>query len=205
MIYYPEKIIIISIMKVCKILFGIFLLIFIPLLLSGAGYVGTLPDLGVKNEDLQNPNNDVQNDILPLDKLTIPTKYKKSVVEETPYVIRHKDTAEMIRLMENMSNNFDKDNSIKKFVANANILNLHVKNYNLKYPDEEYYSQRNLLNTINDDTIKMKNYWLYCEKNKNYILNYDSAGEFSQEHLEKVKRDYQKYLNQAILDLKTMD
>ena len=192
-------------MKVCKILFGIFSLIFIPLLLSGAGYVGTLPDLGVENTDLKNPNNDVQNDILPLDKLTIPTKYKKSVIEETPYVIRHKDTAEMIRLMENISNNFDKDNSIKKFVANANILNLHVKNFNSKYPDEEYYSQRNLLNTINDDTIKMKNYWLYCEKNRNYILNYDSAGEFSQEHLEKVKRDYQKYLNQAIIDLKMMD
>ncbi len=189
-------------MKVWK---KIFLVLLLPLFLSGAGYVGTLPDLGIENIDIPTPKEEPNNDLLPLDKLTIPTKYKKSVVEETPYIMHHKDTIEMIRLMEKLSNNINTDNSIKKFVANANMLNLHVKNYNSKYPNDEYYTQRNLLNTINDDTIKMKNYWLYCEKNKNYILNYDTSGEFSQEHLEKVKKDYQKYLNQAVLDLKMMD
>ena len=111
----------------------------------------------------------------------------------------------MIRLMESLSNNINNDNSIKKFVANANMLNLHVKNYNSKYPTDEHYTQRSLLNTINDDTIKMKNYWLYCENNKNYILNYDTSGEYSQEHLEYIKREYQRYLDQAVLDLKMMD
>ena len=204
MIYYPQKIIIISIMNEWK---KIFLIMLLPLFLTGAGYVGTLPDLGVKDVDIPAPSENAANDILPLDKLTIPTKYKKSVVEETPYVMHHKDTIEMIRLMENLSNNINinANNSIKKFVANANMLNLHVKNYNSKYPGDDYYTQRSLLNTINNDTIKMKDYWLYCEKYKNYILNYDTSGEYSQEHLEAVKREYQRYLDQAVLDLKMMD
>ena len=193
-------------MKVWEILPKILFLSLFLLILSGAGYVGTLPDLGIDNNtELPKPPEVENNDILPLDKLTIPTKYKKSVVEETPYVMHHKDTAEMIRLMENLSKTISYDNSIKKFVANSNMLDWYVKNYNLKYPDETYTQQRELLNVISEDTLKMKDYWLYCEKNREYILNYDTSGYYSPEYLEFIKKEYQKHIDSAIQDLKLMD
>ena len=192
-------------MKVWKISFKILLILLIPIFLSGAGYVGTLPDLGINDVPLPEKTDNAYNDLLPLNKLTIPVKYKKSVIDETPYAIQQKDIVEITRLMQKLSNIINGDNSIKKFVANANILNLYVKNYNSKYQGDIYNNQKELLNTINEDTIKMKNYWLYCEKNKNYLLNYDTAGEFSQTHLENVKNEYRQYLDKAILDLKMMD
>ena len=184
-----------------KKLFGL-LIIFCAILLQGSGYKGTLPDLN--NREIPAVNKEEKppvNDILPLDKLTLPVKQVKKV--DKVAVKYQEDMLEALRQLERIKEVLDGDKSFKNFVAGANVLNLTVQNIQEEFKNEERFQNTiQKLSNINDDTQATKEYWIKINKNAPYVSYYTTKGAYSGAVLNKQLNDFSEVLGSAIRDLK---
>ena len=180
------------------------LILFCAFLLQGSGYKGTLPDLtkrevpAVNKEETQQPP---MNDILPLDKLTLPVKQVKKV--DKVAVKYQEEMLDAIRQLERIKEVLDGDKSFKNFVAGANVLNLTVQNIQEEFKNEGRFQQTiQKLSYINTDTQATKDYWIKINKNAPYVSYYTTQGAYSGAVLNKQLNDFSGVLDFAIRDLK---
>ena len=185
-----------------KILFSV-LIVCCGFFLQGSGYKGTLPDLNNRKNEF--PVNEEQklpaNDILPLDKLTLPVKQVEKV--DKVAVKYQESMLDAISQLERIKEVLDGDKSFKNFVAAANVLNLTTQNIQEEFKREERFSATILkLSDINDDTQDMKNYWIKINKNAPYVSYYNTQGAYSGEVLNEQLNKFSNVLGFAISNLR---
>ena len=183
--------------------FYICLLMFCSFLLQGSGYKGTLPDLNNRkdvpavNQEKKAP----QNDILPLDKLTLPVKQVSKV--DKVQVKYQESMLDAIGQLERIKEVLDGDRSFKNFVAAANVLNLTTENIREEFKNEARFAKTiGKLSDINDDTQTMKDYWIKINKNAPYVSYYVTRGAYSGAVLNEQLNNFSNVLEYAIRDLK---
>ena len=93
-----------------KKIIGLILILICSNLLTGSGYVGELPELLPKPAKMQPdtpPEKEVEAfDILPLDKLTIPSEFKTSIIKDGDYERYEKDVKEILRQIEKLKKTY---------------------------------------------------------------------------------------------------
>lgn len=180
------------------------LIMFCSFFLQGSGYKGTLPDLSnrkdfpVVNQEKKKP----QNDILPLDKLTLPVK---QVSKADKVLVKYQESMlDAIGQLERMKEVLDGDKSYKNFVAAANILNLTTQNIQEEFKNEDRFSDTiRKLSDINDDAQTMKDYWIKINKNAPYVSYYVTQGAYSGAVLNEQLNNFSNILGYAIRDLRS--
>lgn len=183
--------------------FYICLLLFLSFLLQGSGYKGTLPDLSNRKDlpAVNTENKPPQNDILPLDKLTLPVK---QVSKADKVQVKYQESMlDAIEQLERIKEVLDGDKSFKNFVAAANVLNLTTENIQEEFKNEERFSDTiKKLSDINDDTQTMKDYWIKINKNAPYVSYYVTRGAYSGTVLNEQLNSFSNVLGYAIRDLR---
>lgn len=182
---------------------AISLILFCSLLLQGSGYKGTLPDLNNRKDmpKIEQEKNSSQNDILPLDKLTLPVKQVSKV--DKVQVKYQESMLDAIGQLERIKEVLDGDKSFKNFVAAANVLNLTTENIQEEFKLEDRFSATiKKLSDINDDTQSMKDYWIKINKNAPYVSYYTTQGAYSGAVLTEQLNNFSNVLGYAIRDLR---
>ena len=179
------------------------LILIFAFLLQGSGYKGTLPDLSAR-KDVPATNKEKKKsntDILPLDKLTMPVK-KDSKVDKVQ-VKYQESMLDAIGQLERIKEVLDGDKSFKNFIAAANVLTLTTENIKEEFKYEDRFAGTiGKLSNINDDTQKMKNYWIKINKNAPYVSYYTTQGAYSGEVLRDQLNKFSNLLGYAIRDLR---
>ncbi len=183
--------------------FFVCLILFCSILLQGSGYKGTLPDLSNRKDfpAVNEEKNLPSNDILPLDKLTLPVK---QVSKTDKVAVKYQESMlDAIGQLERIKEVLDGDKSFKNFVAAANVLNLTTQNIQEDFKREDRFSDTiNKLSDINEDTQAMKDYWIKINKNVPYVSYYITQGAYSGAVLNEQLNNFSNILGYAIRDLK---
>ena len=170
---------------------------------QGSGYKGTLPDLN-NRKDIPVVNQEKkpsQNDILPLDKLTLPVKQVSKA--DKVQIKYQEEMLEAIGQLERIKEVLDGDKSFKNFVAAANVLNLTTENIQEEFKKEARFSDTiRKLSDINDDTQTIKNYWIKINRNAPYVSYFLTQGAYSGAVLNEHLNNFSNVLDYAIRDLK---
>lgn len=178
------------------------LFILLAINLSGSGYKGTLPDLDLNLKQInfkQEEKPKVQNDILPLDKLTIPVH---NVVKIDKVEAKYKsDLAEIVRQLTRMKEVLDTDKSFKNFIASANVFDLTAQNFLNEFNEERFQNTNKIVSDINHDIIQIKNYWISINKNVQYVTNYETNGTYSPKVLNEQLNKFATTLQYPIREL----
>ena len=172
-------------------------------LLQGSGYKGTLPDLSNRKDfpAIEQEKKSPQNDILPLDKLTLPVRQKSKI--DKVQVKYQESMLDAIGQLERIKEVLDGDKSFKNFVAAANVLNLTTENIREEFKNEDRFADTiRKLSDINDDTQAMKNYWIKINKNAPYVSYYVTQGAYSGAVLNEQLNNFSNVLGYAIRDLR---
>ena len=186
-----------------KKIFNAVILLLCSFFLQGSGYKGTLPDLNGRKDfpAVNQDKNTPQNDILPLDKLTLPVKQPSKV--DKVAVKYQESMLDAIGQLERIKEVLDSDKSFKNFVAAANVLNLTTQNIQEEFKNEERFSDTiRKLSDINDDTQTMKDYWIKINKNAPYVSYYVTQGAYSGAVLNEQLNNFSNVLSYAIRDLR---
>lgn len=185
---------------------GLVLILICSNLMTGSGYVGELPELLPKPAKMQ-PDTPSEKeveafDILPLDKLTIPSEFKTSLIKDGDYERYQKDVKEILRQIEKLKKITDEDRSVKYFVACSNNLNITVSDFKKKYKDKKYFRTYKVISDINDDSQTMRDYWYNINKNQQFVSYYKTNGSYSEAALNQNLAKFSKVLEYAIRELK---
>jgi len=152
------------------------------LLLTGAGYNGSLPDLGdaVKNRSLPDinsvsaPENPYRKDIiLPLAPVTASDNYSSKIVKKGRYTEYLKDVTDFIPILESFKKVIKNRNadSLQLFSAKASLISSYVNYLNEKYdgrPEKNFESYKQILR-LNRYITETNEYWLYTAKYNKYL------------------------------------
>ncbi len=181
--------------------FSLLLILLTSVCISGSGYKGTLPDLSIKEVNLESakPKKNPKNNILPLDKLTIPSRQVVPVDKELDLYKEYMTNIfmQMDRLHEILSG----DKSFKNYVASANVFDLTSNNVISKFKSERFYSANIALDNINHDVQQIKNYWIKINKNAPYVSYYTTQGAYSGAVLNEQLNNFAKVLEYAKRDI----
>jgi len=176
------------------------LFVAISVSLSGAGYKGDLPDLDFSPVQVQEPKPLPQNDILPLDKLTIPVQQPVKVDKVLEKY--NNDMSDVIRQLERLDEILVGDKSFKNYIAAANVLDLTTHNILSQYKEPRFYPANRVLEDINYDVQQIKDYWVKVTKNAPYVTYYETQGSYSGSVLNEQLNNFANVLEYAIRDLK---
>jgi len=177
------------------------LILLSSIIISGAGYKGTLPDLNIVPVNEKQETKVPTKEILPLDKLTIPVKNPEKIDKTlTKYTA---DMNNAISQLERLQEILKGDKSFKNFIAAANILDLTTQNISNEFQENRFYPANSLLENICYDVQQMKNYWIKVAKNAPYVSYYSTQGAYSGAVLNEQLNNFSEVLTYAIQDLKT--
>jgi len=177
------------------------------LILSGAGYVGDLPDISKHFAPL-NENNEVpkpdesdktNGSILPLDPKDIPDIKSNVLIQQKKYSAYYKDLEQIIPVLEKLKQSIENGDDIQYFNARAKTLDFYVSNLKDKYKNsrEKNYDSYKYLISLNSQAQTISKNWTERTKNIKLISNYESNGVFS----EKLINEDSKYLLNRINEL----
>ena len=193
-----------------KKILNIFLIFTCLICLSGAkrpvespsGYVGKLPDIN-SFEDLR-PSPDSEEaqkydiDAIPLDKLIVPVDMRTSDVEDLEYKKYLNEVDDILNSFEKIRTGIEKNCSVQYYASVANVLNLKIQNFKEKNKSKKKYESYKLISDVNDDIQSFKTFWLYADKNREYVSNYKTGGKYSEETVNDVKQQLLNILNYSI-------
>ena len=196
----------------------IYLLVFIILITTGAGYEGKLPDLEadmsykIKYETIQNTPFKKQKDsvIKETDLKKVPTENKEYVdiiikKDRTPEYF--KDIQPVIELLEKFKNYIEDDVNTQMFNACANSYIDYASYIQLKYKNrhERYYASYRAITGIIEDTRNAAQLRAEAAEYKKF-LPYSGAGEkYTKQNLDESSKILLKKIYDTLYVLKNLD
>jgi hypothetical protein len=156
----------------------IFAIIASSCILSGSGYVGTLPDINkrddyIKEHPVQKQKN-VNYEILPLAPKNFPDNYSKSIMTKGKYSEYLKDLDEIIPILEKLRSSIKNNENLQKYNAMAGTLKIYVNYINTKYkdkPESNFETFKEIL-YVNNQAQFISAHWLESSRNIHYISNF---------------------------------